>query len=209
MNPRPWIARGMPWPACGLVLALAGCGASSWGPSWNMSSRAGVPGDSLTVQRVLGQDPAVEPLRSQQARWLVEERPRATLGNPDQALQGVPAYAPVPRPDVDRSLRPEDRPPPRRRSSAYDPNALPRVEPLETPPPARAARPRLPPPPSRVEGAVVPIPGAPGVVTGGTDRYQTFQQPGTAGGGVVIPQGNGTGLVIGPDGRTITVPLPR
>lgn len=197
------IARAVRGGACGvLALLLAGCADTGWGPSWNMSSRVRAPGDSLTIRRVMGENPDVAPLQSEHARWRIEERPRATLANPDAAMQNIPPYEPVVRPEVERDLRP------RRGSSS--PAALPPIDPLPTDPPARAQAPRLRAPAPRIEGGVVPIPGqAPGVITGGTERYQTFQQPGTAGGGVIIPQGNGLGTVIGPDGRTITVPLPR
>jgi len=190
-------------PAATALMLLAGCSDPSWGPSWNMSSRPAAPGDSVTIQRVMGQDPDVPPLTTETGRWASRESPRATLANPEQAMQGVPSYEPVRRPEVDRSL-----PPPRRGSSG--PADLPGVEPIPVAPPARAPRVTPNQNPPRVEGTVVPIPGqSPGVVTGGTPYYQTYQQPNTAGGGVIIPQGNGMGTVIGPDGRVMTVPMPR
>ncbi|MBX6376632.1 MAG: hypothetical protein IRZ13_20695 [Acetobacteraceae bacterium] len=73
-----------------------------------------------------------------------------------------------------------------------------------------AQPPALPvtPPPERADGRVIPYPGGNAVTTGGTDNYQTFNEPGTAGGGVAIPQGPTTTL-IGPDGRIRVVPTPR
>lgn len=189
-------------PAAALGLLLTGCGETSWGPSWNMSSTPTAPNESFTVRRIMGQDPDVEPLRTEAGRWAMRERPRATLADPEQALQGVPTYEPMPRPEVERSLPP-------RAGSSYNPSAVPGVAPIPTAPPARAPRVQPSPAEPRLEGTVVPMPGGPGVVTGGTRGYRTYQQPGATGGGIIIPQGNGTGTVIGPDGRVITVPLPR
>lgn len=198
--------RRLRWIGSSAVLAvlLAGCGdAPDWGPSWNSSSRPTMPNDGVTVRRIMGEDPEVEALTTEAGRWALREPPRATLANPEQALEGVPRYNPMPRPDVDRAL-----PPPRVGSSS--PSALPGIEPIPEAPPARAPRVRSAPPLPRVEGSVVPLPGgSQGVVTGGTAGYRTYQEPGRAGGGIIIPQADGTGTVIGPDGRTITVPMPR
>ena len=192
-----------------LVLALGACSTPSWGPSWNQSSSVRGPADSLTVRRVMGGDPTAEPLRGEDARWLVRERPRATLGDPDQAMRDVPRYEPVPRPDIERGLRQEPTPLRGRRGSSSAP-ALPRVEAMPTTPPLRPEAPRFTSGTPRLEGQSVPIPGqSPGVVVGGTDRYQVLQQAGSTGTGLMIPQGNGTALIIGPDGRTTTVPMPR
>ncbi len=54
-------------------------------------------------------------------------------------------------------------------------------------------------------GRPVVVPGAvPGVTTGGTSGYQTYQVPG-GGAGIIVP-GNSGNTVIGPDGRVTTVP---
>lgn len=193
---------GMLAPAM-LGVLLAGCAGTSWGPS-NGTSQPVAPGDSLTIRRVMGQNPEAPPLGSEEGRWQLRERPRATLADPDAAMRDIPDYRTAPRPDVDRNLPPL-------RGSSTDPAALPGVAPITPPatvrteaPPARSTSSPYP------SGTVVPIPGeSPAVVTGGTDRYRTYQQPNTAGGGIIIPQGNGTGLVVGPDGRTISVPMPR
>ncbi len=194
------------------VLALGACSTPSWGPSWNHSSAVRVPADSLTVRRVMGGDPTAEPLRGEDARWLVRERPRATLGDPDQAMRDVPRYDPVPRPEMERDLRPAPAEPTplRGRRGSSTPPALPSVAAMPVTPPLRPEAPRFNAGAPRLEGQVVPIPGqSPGVVVGGTERYQVLQQAGSAGTGLMIPQGNGTALVIGPDGRTTTVPMPR
>ena len=186
-----------------LGLMLAGCG-TAWGPSGNAPSQPRAPGDSITVRRVMGMEYEAPPLGSEQGRWALRERPRATLADPESAMQGIPEYRPVPRPDVDRSLSPM-------RGSSADPAAVPGIGPIATPEPARTEPARARATASRYPaGTVVPIPGeATATITGGSDRYLTYQQPNPAGGGIIIPQGNGTGLVVGPDGRTISVPMPR
>jgi hypothetical protein len=66
------------------------------------------------------------------------------------------------------------------------------------------------PPSPRVEGTVIPAtPGQPGgIVAGGNDRIQVFNQPGTAGGGIAVRDG-GTTTIIGPGGRITSVPATR
>lgn len=178
-----------------LALLLGGCH-PSWGPSWNRTSQPAAPGDSLTVRRVMGQDPDAPPLREEAGRWARRERPRATLADPDAVVPGA-------RPD-------SEAPPPRMRGSSLDPAGLPGVAPIATAAPARAEAPLLPAGAARREGTVIAMPGGqPAVVTGGTPYYQTYQQANAAGGGVIIPQGNGMGTVIGPDGRVTSVPMPR
>lgn len=190
-------------PLAALALGLAGCGPDP-GPSWNLSSHPRAPNDSITVRRIMGQNPETEPLQTEPGRWATRENPRATLANPEQAMRDVPPYNPMPRPEVERSL-----PPPRAGSSTPPP--MPGLEAIPDAPPARA--PRAPAPVARdplPTGSSVTLPdGRQGTVTGGTPQYRTYQAPNQGGGGVIIPQADGTGTVIGPDGRTMTVPLPR
>lgn len=190
--------------AFGLLAAgLGGCEAPSWGPSWNRSSSVLAPGDSLTIRRVMGENPEVAPLRREEGRWAIDERPRPRPRSPEQALQEIPPYEPVPRPELENSLQAPQR------GSSIAPD-LPRIAALPAGAPARAEAPHPHARTPRGEGGIVFIPGQPpGVITGGTERYQTIQQAGMAGGGLIIPQGNGTGIVIGPDGRTTVVPMPR
>jgi hypothetical protein len=184
------------------VLALAACGENP-GPSWNMNSRPVVAGDSLTIQRVAGTATEVPPLRTEPGDvWPVQEAPRGTLGNPDQALSGLPE----PQRLGDARLPPS--PPPRPRGSSTPPPA-PELPPRL--PPAASVAP-IPPPPSvpREDGRIIPVPGEPSAqITGSTPNYQTYSVPGQPGaGGVAIPQGSTTTL-IGPDGRIRVVPTPR
>jgi hypothetical protein len=64
------------------------------------------------------------------------------------------------------------------------------------------------PPPERADGLVIPRPGGHAVTTGGTERYRTFNEPGTAGGGIALRDGPVT-ILIGSEGRTRVVPAPR
>ena len=186
-----------------LTLAiLAGCG-PDWQPSWNMSSTPAVEGDSLTIARVTGQEAEFTPLQSESISDL-----RLSVGallnrppeGPAAAMNAVPDYRPVPRPDIDVQTR--------RPGSSTPPDVQARPAPIAAPAPARPTPPVLP-PASRVEGNQVLVPGQPaGTVTGGTDRVQTFTQPNSAGGGVAVRDG-GTTTVIQPGGRVTTIPTPR
>lgn len=180
---------------------LAGCG-PDWQPSWNMSSTPEVEGDSLTVLRVTGQDPEFTPLQSEhlnELRTAVTAALNRAPESPAAAMEGIPEYRPVPRPDVDAATR-------RRSGSSTPPDAIAVPDRTPAPAPARAAAPVLPPATRRVEGTQVPIPGQPAAtVTGGTDRVQTLSQPGSAAGGVAVRDG-GTTTIIQPGGRVTTVP---
>ena len=203
-------------PGWALLLALApaltACG-PDWQPSWNMSSSPAIPGEGLTVQRVAGENPAFEPVRSQdieQLRLSVGALLTSRPMSPEAAMTQVPDYRPVPRPDLERQMAPpggaDATPAPRRGSSTPPPNAS--VPPRSEIPPRPAAA-AVPPAPERVEGRVVNVPGQPpAVVTGGTGRVQSLVQPGNPAGGVAIQDG-GTTTVIQPGGRITTVPTPR
>ncbi len=67
----------------------------------------------------------------------------------------------------------------------------------ETPPPTPSA----PPPAAATQPGVVPAAQNPGGVT-------TFTAPG-GGQGILVPNGNGTSTLIGPDGSMKTVPTPK
>ena len=65
------------------------------------------------------------------------------------------------------------------------------------------------PPPAPRQRSVVPTPGGPSLdVGGGTGRgYRNLQAPPSpGGGGILVPNGNGTSTLIGPDGSVQTVP---
>lgn len=173
----------------GAMLVLQGCG-PNWQPSWNTSGNAAVPNlDSLTLRRVTSGDTTAEALRTE---------------NLDYESMRAPA-TPTTQMTPDDALR---LPPPRSGSSTPPPQAS--VPPRATLPTAAAPTPIPTVPPQRVEGTVMPAtPGQPaGIVAGGNDRTQVFNQPGTAGGGIAVRDG-GTTTVIGPGGRITSVPTPR
>ena len=177
------------------VMGLQGC-APDWEPSWNTNPHAAVPAqDSLTVRRVTGGDGTAPALQTETMRFRVEtSTPPAAPGSPDAALQGVPNY----RPDA-VAMPGSSTPPP---AASVPPPA---------PSPAAMAPAASPsPPPRRVEGQVIQTgPGqTPGIVAGGNDRVQVFNQPGTAGGGIAMQDG-GTTTIIGPGGRITQVPSTR
>lgn len=193
-----------------LVLGLAGCAqveprlASAagrlsgtydrFGPNWG-GMRPTMPAESLTVQRIRGQAEPQATLRPEPGDvWPVEEGPRATLANPEEALRGVRSGEAEPRRN--------------RGSSGFDnaPGAAPPVlSPVfEAPtPPPRA---------NRTDGATAPgqvFPTAQGgstVGTGGAGRVQSTISP--QGSGLAIRDGGITTL-IGPGGNVQQVPTPR
>lgn len=188
--------------ALGLAVATAGCADGLF----RYSSSTVPPPDSLTVQRVTGRAPEVEPLRPEPGdMWPAEEAPRATLANPEEALQGIPTYRPGSGADA-----PETPPPPppirRRGSSSLPPDALP-VAPERRSPVAEPALPVTPPPPRR-EGRPVQLPdGSFATGTGDTGRVQGLVTQG-GGTGAAVDQGN-TEVIIGPDGQVRQVLRPR
>ncbi|MBW8271412.1 hypothetical protein [Caldovatus aquaticus] len=207
--------------ACALAalsaLALPGCAALDVTPPWSFAgARVADTTDSLTVRRITGgaaADDAAQPLVPEPGDiWPRGESPRVTLADPEEVLRGIPPYEPggaargqAAPPAAEPSAPPPRRRPSRGSSSAPPAPPEPRAE-LRVP----AEPPALPvtPPPERADGRVIPYPGGHAVTTGGTDRYQTFNEPGTAGGGIALRDGPVMTL-IGPDGRARVVPAPR
>jgi hypothetical protein len=175
------------------MLALQGCG-PNWQPSWNTSGNAAIPSaDSLTLRRVTGGDTTTEVLRTESL---------------DYEAMRAPATPPAPMTPDDALRLPPPPPPPRTSSSTPPPAAS--VPPRAVIPTAAAPTPIPSAPAQRLEGAVIPAtPGQPaGIVAGGNDRTQVFNQPGTAGGGIAVRDG-GTTTIIGPGGRITSVPTQR
>jgi hypothetical protein len=160
-----------------------------WGP------RPAPPPESLTVQRVRGQRPEVETLQPEEgAIQPLEEAPRATLANPEEALRGIP----------ENPFRPAQTPPVTRRGSSSPPPApfereLPAAQPLFTPPPPVAGS-------GRSDGQVIPTPSGPVTTTGGVGNTRSTISP--QGSGLAIQDGPTT-TIIGPGGRVQVVPTPR
>lgn len=176
----------------GGMLMLQGC-VPNWQPSWNTSGSAALPKvDSLTVRRVTTGDTTAEVLGTESLDYEAMRAPATptTQMTPDDAMRLPPP------------------PPPRTSSSTPPPMAS--VPPRAPSPPATAPSAMPASPPARVEGTVVPgAPGQPaGIVAGGNDRVQVFNQPGTAGGGIAVRDG-GTTTIIGPGGRITSVPTQR
>ncbi|MCA3325664.1 MAG: hypothetical protein INF79_07145 [Roseomonas sp.] len=177
----------------GGMLALQGC-APNWQPSWNTSGNAALPKvDSLTVRRVTTGDTTAEVLRTESLDYEAMRAPATptTQMTPDDAMRLPP-------------------PPPPPRMSSSTPPPMASVPPRAPSPPATTPAAMPAPPPPRVEGTVIPAtPGQPaGIVAGGNDRTQVFNQPGTAGGGIAVRDG-GTTTIIGPGGRITSVPTQR
>ncbi len=195
--------------AIGLALLLGACSSpdTGFGNLWSpFSSSEGVTTDSLTVRRVRGTSPEVEPLMTEPGNvWPEGESPRAYLNNPDEAMRNIPSY----RPELIEGAPPATPPamPPARRprgSSTLVPGP---IQPQEAP--AFQAAPGQPatPPPRRLEGRPMTLPdGRPAVGTGGTDRVQGFTSP--QGGGAVVRDGN-VETFIGPDGQVRTRVAPQ
>ncbi len=208
-------------PALAVVVLAAGCSGpvdfseSGSGASSTMDRifapfsgrREVVAADSLTAQRLRGQNPAVEPLLPEAGNvWPEPEAPRPTLlSGPDEAMRNIPNYSPsmiegappasspVPTPGAQGAPR-------ARRGSSTPPGEL--------PPPGDAPRagvlpqptsPSAPPPPA--VGRVTTSPsGQPAIITNEAGRVRGVTQPGV-GGGAVIRDGN-VETWVGPDGRT-------
>lgn len=177
----------------GLAAGLSGTH-DRFGPNWG-GMRPALPTESLTVQRIRGDATPQQPLRPEPGDvWPVEEGPRATLANPEEALRGVRTSETEPR----RT---------RGTSGGFDnaPGAAPPVlSPIfEAPtPPPRANRTDGQSP----GGQVFQSRQGPVVGTGGAGNVQSTVSP--QGSGLAIRDGGVTTL-IGPGGNVQQVPTPR
>lgn len=180
-----------------------------WGPSTPPS-----PEDALTIQRVrYAAAPPNRLLPEAGDVWPGPLPPRSTLANPDAALRGIPDYQPVPGRDANAPPPPGNtasipRPPgPNRGSSSPPPPPVMTVpalppQPLVLPPAQPRTVPQLQP---RADGQVINTPSGPVITSGGNDRVQSFNIPGSGATGTAIRDGNTTTL-ISPDGRVQVVP---
>jgi hypothetical protein len=212
-------------PVLGLALLAAACSnptVSSVGESisagldqiWSpfMGPTNVVASNSLTVQRVRGGNPEVEPLVPEAGNvWPAEEAPRPTLmGGPDEAMRNIPDY----RPSLIEGSPPASSPiptpgdrPVARRGSSTPPAALGAPGEFARSPANPAAPGSQSPPPPRLEGRALTTPSGRAVSgTGGTPRVQGVTGP--TGGGAVVRDGN-VETWIGPDGRTSTRIVPN
>ncbi|MBU8539714.1 hypothetical protein [Falsiroseomonas tokyonensis] len=211
-------ARGAPLLA---LLLLAGCSNGGIGSSisssldrlWSpfMGSTNVVTSDSLTVQRVRGGNPAVEPLVPEGGDvWPVQEAERPTLlGGPDEAMRNIPVYRPSLIEGAPAASSPVPTPGERpvRRGSSTPPGSLAAPGDFARNPASPAPAGAYTPPPPRLEGRPMTTPSGSVVTgTGGTSRVQGYTGP--QGGGAVVRDGN-IETWIGPDGQTRTRVVPN
>jgi hypothetical protein len=190
-------------------MSLGSVGDMLWAPFMGPSNV--VASNSLTVQRVRGGNPSVEPLVPESGNvWPAEEAPRPTLlGNPDEAMRNIPAYRPSLIEGAPPAASPVATPSarPSRRGSSTPPALLGAPGDFARSPAMQAAPGALSPPPRRREGEAMTTPqGGSVTATGGSSRMQGFTGP--QGGGAVIRDGN-VETWIGPDGRTSTRIVPN
>jgi hypothetical protein len=214
------------------ALSLSGCGYASSpftgfgnfvGDTHTVSLRANMPvGDSENVRRVTGREVAVEPLLPEPGNiWPGPPPPEPTLEdierqqNNGQPIGGVvppyngmppgtnPAMPPGQLPG--QPVAPHPQPRPYTRGSSTPPGTVP----TQTFPPVAGPAPlpqgqRAPQPP----GGMVQTPQGPVTMGPNTGGVQTYSVPG-GGTGIVVPNGNGTSTLVGPDGSVQTVPNQR
>jgi hypothetical protein len=162
-------------------------------------------GDSETLDRVRGAAINVPPLTPEPGNvWPPPNQPIPSLYD-IQKQEGINPNAPPPSatPALPAHRQPT------RGSSTPPPNVEPGLPPLP-PLPVLPAQPAPPPPPGPGAGRVVQTPGGPAVTGGpvGGTGAQTTILPG-GGQGILIPNGNGTSTLIGPNGSVTTVPTPK
>ena len=183
--------------------------------------------DSENVRHSLGQEAPVPPLAPESGDvWPPPAPPAPTLGevekNPTIRNEFAPTVVPGERPGLPAShepvpVGPPTEPPPqlpnvqrrRRGSSTPPPSVEPGLEPALPPAPPQPAPPPRNPSASPPPGGAVQLPNGVGVDTGGTGGYRQLTLPNGQPGAIVVPNGNGTSTVIGPDGSVTTIPTPR
>ncbi len=182
---------------------VAWAGDKAWAP-WG-STRPVAPGAGQTVQRVFGDGAVSPPLMPEDGNvWPEREAPRATLMNPDQALRGIPSYAPtVPSPTPAEAEQPASR---SQRRGSGGPFVPAPANPPAAPGPQSAA-----PSPAALSAVAAPALGQamPGGITPATStgNVATFNEPGR-GTGTVTRDGNS--VIISRPGETpVMQPAPR
>jgi hypothetical protein len=156
-------------------------------------------GDSQMIRRIRGLPTDLPPLTTEPGNvWPGAIAPEPTLETLEQQPgSGQQPEQPVPgSPDF---RTPGSSSPPGGAGLQLQLPPMPNV-----PPPPRLAP---PPPPSR--GGVLQTPNGPAVSTGnGGTNFQQYEGPGNSGGGILIPNGNGTSTLVHPNGTVETVPSP-
>lgn len=171
--------------------------------------------NSENFLRAHGQAVAISPLVPEPGNvWPGQQAPDPTLSDLEQqqnneSSRGFPATT-VPNPGLPAGAQPR----PVRPGSSTPPDA---AQPNSGQPglSTNQGTPNVPPPPassvpSSPQGAVVNTPRGPAVDTGGgNSRYRTLQSPVPGNSGILVPNGNGTSTLIGPNGSIQTVPTPK
>ena len=202
------------------AFALSGCGLASSpfngfggfvGDTHTVSLRTNMPvGDSENLRRVTGREVATEPLTTEPGNvWPGPPPPEPTLEDIErQQNTGEPlgsSQAPPPVPDQSTPVVPHPQPRPYTRGSSTPPTpVVPAVPDLAPTPPPQPGIPQQPAPRS----GTFQTPQGPVQVGPATGGVQTYAAPG-GGTGIVVPNGNGTSTLVGPDGSVRTVPNPR
>jgi hypothetical protein len=217
------------------VLALAGCQASSpfdnfgdfIGDTHTTSLRANRPvGDSENMRRVSGRDVDLPPLLPEPGNvWPGPPPPEPTLEDIErQQNTGVPLGGNLP-PLPNGSPNPPGTPNPLPGQGPPQP-VVPHPQPRPTPPYTRgsstpptpeAPLPILPASPGPItpppllpapSSPTIQTPQGPAQISPGAGGVRTYSVPG-GGTGIVVPNGNGTSTLVGPDGSVQTVPTQK
>jgi hypothetical protein len=183
----------------GLVLLLSGCGFGTFLSDTTPFGGAANPpiGSSENLQRVRTQTTTVTPLQPEAGNvWPGPPPPEPTLADIQRQTN------PLPPPILNPAVPPGSSTPPNLQQPllpAPVPGAVPNAD--------RGSAPALS---SHAAGGTVQTPRGPAAITGGTSKYQTTAPlPGAAAGSILVPNGNGTSTLIGPDGSVTTVPTPK
>jgi hypothetical protein len=164
-------------------------------------------GNSENMRRSEGIEGRVEPLLPEPGNvWPGPTPPEPTLSDlqRQQNQEQVPPQQP---PEQNQQQQQQQQQQPNRRprgSSTPPPSVQPGLPTVEGAPAPTPAPPGQAPP----TGQVFQTPNGPVVSNPGNNGIQTFTAP-RGGQGIVIPNGNGTSTLIGPDGSVTTVPNPR
>jgi hypothetical protein len=185
----------------GLLVLLGGCGSgfdTFLSDTMPFSSAPNPPiGDSENLRRVRTEPATVPPLQPEAGNvWPGPPPPEPTLADIQRQTN------PLPPPNLTPVLPP---------GSSTPPQPVPNTVPGAVPNAQRGSAPALDSGAGAAAGTgFVQTPRGPAAITGGTPHYQTTAPPpgGTAG-GILVPNGNGTSTLIGPDGSVSTVPTPK
>jgi len=191
----------------GVLLMLSGCSGSldffgdAHSTTWNPNRPIG---DSENMRRVRGLGPQLPPLATEAGNvWPGPVPPEPTLSDLEHDTTPLGS---APNGTTTEPAAPDHRQPRPQGSSTPPGNTQPGLTVPQAGPIPQA-------PPSSVPGAgptgrVYQTPQGPAVGTRTQGRIDTLSGPGRNG-SIVVPNGNGTSTIIGPDGSISTVPTPK